>query len=250
MTDENNGREEKSDMSRRKFIRNSGYAVGGLAVGGVLGGVIPWGNEENTNSNKAAKQSTNYNQALMFFSQAEFKTVDAATERIFPKDENGPGAHELGVAYFIDHQMAGSYGFNARDYMEPPFFHGEKEQGYQGRLKRREIFKIALRELQNYSHKKYKKGFTELTDEEQDQVLSDFAEDKVKLSTVSASGFFDLLRSVTLEGAYSDPLYGGNRDMDAWRMRNYPGNQMKYTKIIEDEFKEIKPRSLRDHMTK
>ncbi len=246
MADDENKHEE-TDMSRRKFLRNSGYAVGGLAVGGVLGGVIPWGTDDD-DKNKSAKKSQNYNQALMFFTQAEFKTVDAATERIFPKDEEGPGAHDLGVAFFIDHQLAGSYGFNARDYMQPPFFHGEKEQGYQGRLKRREIFKIALRELQNYSHQKFKKGFTELSEEQQDKILKDFQEDNVKLTTISASGFFDLLRSLTLEGLYSDPLYGGNRDMDGWRMRNYPGNQMNYTNIIEDEFKDIEPKSLHDHM--
>lgn len=247
MAKDENNQEEQTDISRRNFLKNSGYAVGGLAVGGVLGGVIPWGTDDKDN-NKAAKKSRNYNEALMFFTQAEFKTVDAATERIFPKDEEGPGAHDIGVAFFIDHQLAGSYGFNARDYMQPPFFHGEKEQGYQGRLKRREIFKIALREMQNYSHQKFKKGFTELTEEQQDKVLQDFQKDKVKLTTISASGFFDLLRSLTLEGLYSDPLYGGNRDMEGWKMRNYPGNQMNYTKIIEDEFKDIEPKSLHDHM--
>lgn len=245
MTDEQ--QENSKNLSRRKFLRNSGVAIGGLAVGGVLGSVIPWETEDK-DQQQAAKNTKNYNQALMNFSQAEFQTVEAAVERIFPKDDNGPGAKELGVAYFIDHQLAGSYGFNARDYMEPPFFHGEKVQGYQGRLKRREIFRIALREMQNYSHQKYKKGFTDITEDQQDTILKDFEEDKVKLSTISASGFFDLLRSVTLEGTYSDPLYAGNNDMDAWKMRNYPGNQMNYTDIIESDFQEIEPKSLRDHM--
>ncbi|WP_188456777.1 gluconate 2-dehydrogenase subunit 3 family protein [Virgibacillus oceani] len=249
MTEENNEKSGAENLSRRKFIRNSSYAVGGLAVGGVLGSVIPWGTEDQDQQQQAAKQVKNYNNALMYFSQAEFQTVQAAAERIFPEDDNGPGAKELGVGFYIDHQMAGSYGFNARDYMVPPFFHGEKEQGYQGRLKRREIFRIGLREMQNYSHQKFKKGFTEIAEDEQDKVLSDFADDKVNLSTISASGFFDMLRSMTLEGVYSDPLYGGNKDMDAWKMRNYPGDQMNYTEIIaDDNFQEIEPRSLRDHM--
>ncbi|MDY0396197.1 gluconate 2-dehydrogenase subunit 3 family protein [Virgibacillus halophilus] len=185
----------------------------------------------------------------MFFSQDEFKTTEAAVERIFPKDDNGPGAIDLGVAYYIDHQLAGSYGFNSRDYMEPPFYHGEKEQGYQGRLKRREIFRIGLRELQNYAKQKHKKTFRELEAEQQDEVLSDFEKDKAKISTVSASGFFSMLRSVTLEGLYSDPLYGGNINMDGWRMRNYPGDQMNYINIIEKDFQKIEPQSLHDHMS-
>lgn len=247
--DKNKGLSESERLSRRKFIKNSGYAVGGLAVGGVIGSVIPWEkDEQKTTPQTKSKKEKNNTHALMNFSQAEFKVVDAATERIFPKDDNGPGAKELGVAYYIDHQLAGSYGFNARDYMEPPFFHGEKEQGYQGRLKRHEIFKIALRELQNYSQQKYKKDFINLSADEQDTVLKDFAEDNVNVKTVSPSGFFDLLRSMTIEGVYSDPLYSGNVDMDGWRMRNYPGDQMNYTDIIEGDFKEIPPKSLRDHM--
>lgn len=248
MTDDKQNEQSESErLSRRRFIKNSGYAVGGLAVGGVIGSVIPWDTEQQ-NKQTTPEKTKNYNQALMNFSQAEFKIVDAATERIFPKDENGPGAKELGVAYYIDHQLAGSYGLNARDYMDPPFFHGEKVQGYQGRLRRNEIFKIALREMQNYSQKKYKKGFISLTEEEQDAILTDFADDKVNLMTVSPSGFFELLRSMTLEGVYSDPLYSGNIDMDGWKMRNYPGNQMNYTDIIEEDFKDIPPKSLRDHM--
>lgn len=124
MTEDNQqGKAEKENLSRRKFIKNSGIAVSGLAVGGALGSVIPWHKDEGKKgTEKAAKIDKNYNRALMNFTQAEFKVMDAATERIFPKDENGPGASELGVAFYIDHQLAGSYGFNARDYMEPPFF--------------------------------------------------------------------------------------------------------------------------------
>src|SRR5690606_19393893 len=91
-----------------------------------------------------------FTEALMFFTQEQFLITQAATERIFPADENGPGAKDLGVAFFIDHQLAGDWGFNARDYMQPPFYVGEKTQGYQGRLRRREIFEIGLREIQNY----------------------------------------------------------------------------------------------------
>ena len=250
LTEDNHlDKEEKERLSRRKFIKNSGIAVGGLAVGGALGSVIPWKKETgNQGIEKGAKGEKNYNQALMNFTQAEFKVIDAATERIFPKDDKAPGASDLGVAFYIDHQLAGSYGFNARDYMEAPFFHGEEVQGYQGRMKRREIFKIGIRELQNYSHEKFDKGFTELEADQQDEILKDFAEDNMNLSTVSASGFFNLLRSATLEGLYSDPLYGGNVDMDGWKMRNYPGNQMSYKDIIEKDFQEIEPTSLQDHM--
>lgn len=241
--------EEKNEsLSRRRFLKSSGIAIGGLAVGGALGSLIPFKDKTNEANVKNAKKTENYNLALMYFTQEQFRMVEAATERIFPADDNGPGAKDLGVAFFIDHQLSGDWGFNSREYMQPPFFKGEKVQGYQGRIRRREIFDIGLREIQNHSIAKYKKGFIELNEEEQDDILTDFAEDKVNLTTISASGFFKMLRSSTLEGAYSDPLYSGNRNMEGWKMRNYPGSQMAYTDVIDKEFTVIPPVSLKDHL--
>ncbi|GAA4715868.1 gluconate 2-dehydrogenase subunit 3 family protein [Brevibacillus fulvus] len=243
---------DSSTISRRKFLANSGYAIGGLVVGGVLGSLLGREPKQQTPApNQSAPQQTpDFNQALMFFTQEQFKVVDAATERIFPKDDNGPGARDLGVAFFIDHQLAGEYGFNARDYMQPPFFPGEKVQGYQGRLRRREIYEIGLREMQNYSMSKYKKNFYDLAPEEQDAVLTAFEKDEIKLTTTSASGFFKMLVTNTLEGVYADPLYGGNKNMSGWNLKKYPGNQMSYANIIEKEgLPQIKPASLRDHLS-
>lgn len=237
-------KENPESISRRKFIRNTGYTVGGLAVGGLIGSILPLGTAKKNKEEKAK----NFNQALMYFTPEQFRVIDAATERIFPKDDHGPGAKELGVAFFIDHQLAGDWGFNGRDYMQAPFFQGEKVQGYQGRLKRRDIFDIAIREIQNHSQAVYKKDFTQLKGKEQDVILSDFEGDKVNITTISPSGFFQMLRSVTLEGAYSDPLYGGNKNMDGWKMKNYPGSQMAYSDIIDKKFKKVKPQSLQNHM--
>ncbi|MDQ0114812.1 gluconate 2-dehydrogenase subunit 3 family protein [Paenibacillus harenae] len=238
--------------SRRRFLVNSGYALGGLVVGGALGTLIKPKTTEQTAPNKTngeqAATPKNYNQALMFFTQEQFQIAESAMERIFPEDDTGPGATSLGVAFFLDHQLAGEWGFNSRDYMSPPFFAGEKEQGYQGRLKRREIFEIGLRELENYSQQQYQSRFVKLTPEQQDEVLKAFESDTVKLTTISAGSFFKMLRSSTLEGAYSDPLYGGNANMSGWKMRNYPGSQMSYLDAIDKDFTKIEPSSLQDHL--
>ncbi|MGE5701061.1 MAG: gluconate 2-dehydrogenase subunit 3 family protein [Clostridia bacterium] len=240
---------EDSTLSRRKFLQNAGYAVGGLIVGGIAGSFFPSSAPQKTPPPAPATEPTSYTQALMFFTQEQFKIVEAATERIFPQDELGPGAKALGVAYFIDHQLAGDWGFNARDYMQAPFFKGEKVQGYQGRLKRRELFDIGLREMQNYSNATYKKNFPDLTPEEQDAVLKVFEDGKINLSTISETGFFNLLRASTMEGVYADPLYGGNKNMDGWKLKSFPGNQMAYTQVIEqDAFTKIEPKSLKDHL--
>jgi gluconate 2-dehydrogenase gamma chain len=250
-------RQETKDNSRRKFLKSTGYTLGTLALGGALSSLIGCASNEGDDpapsgepgkGEEEAAQPRNYNRALMFLTQEQFRVVESATERIFPEDENGPGAKALGVAFFIDHQLAGEWGFNGRDYMGAPFYVGEKEQGYQGRLKRREIFEIGIKEMNNYSMAQYKKSYPELAAEEQDEVLRAFESDAVKLTTISASSFFKMLRTCTLEGAYSDPLYGGNLDMNGWKMRGYPGNQMSYTATIDKEYTKMDPISLQDHM--
>lgn len=78
-----------------------------------------------------------------------------------------------------------------------------------------------------------------------DEILTAFQKGEVKLNGVTSSFFFTLLRSATLEGAYSDPIYGGNNNMDGWKMKNFPGHQAAYINVIEsDKFQKIKPQSL------
>ncbi|XID94769.1 gluconate 2-dehydrogenase subunit 3 family protein [Paenibacillaceae bacterium WGS1546] len=259
-----NEQSRPKDESRRKFLKYSGTALGGVVVGGVIGGIIG----VNANKEKAegpnppaspgdaeapgpssAPPDRDYNRALMFFNQEQFRTAEAAAERIYPRDEAGPGAAELGAAYFIDHEMAGAYGFNAREYMSPPFYKAEATQGYQLTYRRRELMALGLDALNQYSVGRHERKFAELSPEEQDAVLTAFEKDEVDLQGVPASTFFSLLRNMTIEGVYADPLYGGNRNMEGWRMRNYPGNQMSYYNEIEkEEFVVIEPLSLHDHL--
>lgn len=149
--------------SRRSFLKNSGLTVGGLIVGGAVGTLI--GKETNeTTTTEDPKQTpspqgtgnANANAALMFFTPNQFDITNAAVERIYPADDNGPGAEELLVAYFIDHQLASGWGTNAKEYMSGPFYPGEETQGYQSSLNRQEIFTIGLETIEKHSAEKYK----------------------------------------------------------------------------------------------
>ena len=50
----------------------------------------------------------------------------------------------------------------------------------------------------------------------------------MKLDGVDGQAFFELLLGNTREGFFADPIYGGNRDMCAWRMIGYPGARYDY----------------------
>jgi len=236
--------------SRRSFLKNSGLTVGGLIVGGAVGTLIGRESDgttttENPKQAPAEQGTGNANAALMFFTPNQFDITNAAVERIFPTDDNGPGAKELLVAYFIDHQLASGWGLNAKEYMSGPFYPGEDTQGYQSPLTRQELFTAGLEALDKHSIEKYEKTFIELTSEEQDAVLTDFQDGNAEMKGVSSTYFFNLLRSTTIEGVYADPLYGGNANMAGWEMKKYPGHQMSYFNMIEqDKFEEIAPKSL------
>ena len=171
--------------SRRKFLKNSGLTVGGLIVGGALGSLLG-DNEAPKTEVQSEPQKTfdNPNVALMYFTPEQYRITEAATERIFPKDHNGPGAKELLVAYYIDHQLAGGWGTGTKEYTSGPFYPGESTQGYQGRLNRQQIFDIGLKAIQDHSVKTYENPFEKLSEEEQDAILTEFAEGKVELKGI------------------------------------------------------------------
>ncbi|TQR30945.1 hypothetical protein DMB92_06900 [Campylobacter sp. MIT 99-7217] len=196
--------------------------------------------------------STNASRARIFFNnQDQFNIIAEACERIYPKDELGAGAKELGVAFFIDNELAGNYGSGAKDYRMPPFIQGAKNQGYQYPITRAELFKLGVNALNEEAKMRYKKGFLEISDTQKDEVLKAFEADRTKFSfggMVKASDFFAELRSMTLAGVYADPIYGGNANMQAWKMKKFPGAQMSYTAQVlnEDKFEIIDPVSLSD----
>lgn len=252
MANNDNNQVNKKGTTRRDFLKNSGLTVGGVVLGGALGSLFG-DNSQPTNSKTAPAApalTANPAEALMFFTPEQYQLTQAAAERIYPKDENGPGAMELNAAIYIDHQLAGSWGINAKEYMSGPFYEAEETQGSQIRILRKDLFLLGLKALDSYSSNKFKAAFKDLEPEQQDQVLTDFSEDTAPdISTVRPSIFFSLLRTLTIEGVYADPLYGGNKNMEGWAMRKYPGTRMSFTKEIQNEdFVKLEPESLTNHM--
>lgn len=244
--------EKGKNFSRRDFLKTSGIATGALIGGGIIGGLIGANTNKQDNatdpsgSSGGTKESSSSIRGLTFFkSMADFEILSQATERIFPEDDLGPGAIGLAVPYFIDGQLAGSYGENSKEYMQAPFAEGEPTQGYQSRLKRNEIFMQGIQAMQKEADSRFKAKFVDLEGEQMDEILTAFQENEIKMRGVESQLFFRLLRLATLEGAYADPIYGGNENMDAWRMKGFPGHQAAYIQDIESEdFVEIKPKSL------
>ncbi len=151
---------------------------------------------------------------LRFFTAAEAKVVEAATARIFPTDETGPGAREAGAVVYIDRQLAGPYGKDKYRYTKGPWLETVPEHGNQSKASPRDIYRQGIPTLGL--------DFDTLSTLDQD----------TRLQAIETSSFFEMLRTHTLEGTLCDPLHGGNKDMIGWQLIGYPGPLMTYRDSI------------------
>ncbi len=207
-------------MRRREFLTLSAASIGGVLVYSL--------DREVFRLSAHADQPIRI--PLRFFSRAEALIVAAATSRIFPSDEAGPGAREAGVAVYIDRQLAGPWGRDRYRYTQGPFEeNAPAEFGYQGEATPQQIYRRGLKEL---------KGFDRLEPTEQDQ----------RLSRIETTLFFSILRQNTIEGMFCDPMHGGNIDMVGWQLIGFPGPRMSNYDDVDKHFGEAfqpKPVSLR-----
>lgn len=276
MTNDKKSELDAKGLSRRNFLKNSGLVAGGLVGGSLFGGLLTnqstKGSKDGAGTQVAKEISF---EARTFFSRNEdFDLLSAACERIYPENKNGMGAIELGVPYFIDRQCASDWGRNANDYMHGPFPSISKtdvyEEGkgknndkvtsstvvklpagtanYQTKMTRGIFFLEGLSAMEKTSQDKFDERFIKLEPAQQDEILQMFENGEVKFSGVDSADFFSLLRQTTIEGVYADPVYGGNRNMEAWKMKEYPGPIMSFLdQIQEKEFIVMEPRSLRNY---
>jgi gluconate 2-dehydrogenase gamma chain len=197
-----------NQMPRRQFLVISAAVVGGVFLCGLDG-----------SAQRVSPEDRIIHIPLHFFNPAEAATVMAATSRIFPADESGPGAKETGVVVYIDRHLAGPYGADRHRYTQPPFESGVPELGYQGQATPADIYREGLKGLA---------GFHLLPPAEQDQALTQ----------IESSLFFSLLRQHTIEGMFGDPVHGGNVDMLGWQLLGFPGARMSNYEDVDKHFGE------------
>ena len=137
---------------------------------------------------------------LLALNPREARTVDAVFERMFPADQNLPGAREIGVAAYLDRALAGAYAEHLGTY------------------------RIGLSLLDLASASRFGCDFVSAAESEQDTIIADLETGQIaKWSLPDQRAFFALLRAHLQEGLFSDPAYGGNRDKLGWKVLGHPG---------------------------
>jgi gluconate 2-dehydrogenase gamma chain len=205
------------ELSRRAMFK---------AAGAVGAAILPAARV--TGAKAAVAPAVTY----LFLNSTEAAFIEAAVARLIPADDQWPGAAEAGVPNYIDKQLAGAWGAGERLYRGGPWQPGTPSQGYQLPFVPAELFRTALdaidKELSRAST-----PFARMTGDEQDAYLHALEVGGKDLGGVPGDVFFAHLWNCTVEGFFSDPVYGGNRDMVAWRMIGFPGAYASYYDVVD-----------------
>jgi hypothetical protein len=135
----------------------------------------------------------------LYFDEHEFTLLDALTEHIIPRDAHSPGAHDAGVASFIDRTVAHA------------FLPEEKES-----------WKKGLAEMNRLSMESYNRPFLKAGKTEQVDLLEKLAKAESHPKT-DGERFFDQLKGATIFGYYTTDI-GIHKDIE------YKGN------VIQEQF--------------
>ncbi len=186
---------------------------------------------------------------LLTLTSTEHAFIVAAVDLMIPADELSPSGSQCGVATFIDRQLAGAYGAGARLYRDGPFTKAKPELGYQLALAPREFFRAGIAAANQWSRQTYGKDFDRLAAADRETALKAMEAGKADFAGFDSRMFFDALLQIAMEGFFADPIYGGNRDMAAWKMVGYPGLPATYREDIKKYFGkkyDKAPRSIAD----
>ena len=169
------------------------------------------------------------------FDADEHAVVAAACDRLIPPLDGHPGGAALGCADYIDGLLGAFTVDPPRVWAGGPFSgrHGGGA-GFEPFLSLSRVETLAWRTRIEGSQGRPEREFNGPVRGWQDEYREgiaalgvDFpslppAEQDARLDAVPA--FKALLYEHACEGAYSDPVYGGNRDAQGWRAVHYPGD--------------------------
>jgi gluconate 2-dehydrogenase gamma chain len=268
-------------LSRRRLVAGSGVALATTGIA-TIGAATTFALQATPEAAPAAQTPPEVPQEVdrpaAFFNIHEATTVDAIVSRILPGTADDPGAHEAGVVFYIDRTLGGTnLGYALKTYTQGPFPVVSEQPvsveaassrdiydyvtvapeqisryGYQSVLSPQEVYRRGLEFVDGYAQSQFQMNFADLAADQQDQILTDMEANKATgFEGPGAKAFFTQLRNDTIEGMFSDPMYGGNRDMVGWKLIGYPGAQRFYTPDdIKNPNLQRDPQSLAELMAK
>jgi gluconate 2-dehydrogenase gamma chain len=231
-------------IPRRNFLLGAGTAV---AAG--LAPLAPAQDAKSAEPTPPAANASPEPEPLLTLTATEAAFLSAVADTMIPADELSPSGTDCGVVTYIDRQLAGAYGAGAKMYRNGPFRRGKPEQGYQLALTPRQYFAIGIAAANEWVRKTYGKEFDRLAPPDRAAALSAMEHGKAQFENFSATALFRRLHRLVMEGFFSDPMYGGNRDKVSWTMLGFPGLPATYADKVDAYFNKryvAPPKSIAD----
>jgi gluconate 2-dehydrogenase gamma chain len=209
-----------ANVDRRDFLKSA--VVGGAAAAGTATIAAPEiaQAQQPAAAAPAAPQAAGYE----FLNLDEAAFVEALVDHMVPADEFTPKGTDLGIAVYIDRALAGGWGKGDRLYMQGPWKRGAPSQGYQLPLTPAQLYRAGIEATNVHCQKTWGKPFDRLDSAQREEVLIGLSSAKINFdSGLPVPVFWSTLYQTVIEGMYSDPIYGGNRNKAGWRMIGFPG---------------------------
>ena len=201
-------------FGRRDFLK--GAVTGAAAATATIG--LP----QSVQAKEDAAPATAQGYAFLNLDEAAF--VEALVDHMVPADELSPKGTDIGINIYIDRTLAGAWGKGDRLYMQGPWKLGVPSQGYQLPLTPAQLYRAGIEATNAHCQKTYGKPFDRLDEPQREEVLVGLSGGKVSFDNgLPARVFWTALYQTVMEGMFSDPIYGGNRDKAGWRMIGFPG---------------------------
>jgi gluconate 2-dehydrogenase gamma chain len=202
-------------VARREFLKVA--AAGSAAAAGVAPQMAAA--QQPAPSAPAAAPTPVYG----FLNLDEQAFVEALVDHMVPADDLTPKGTALGINIYIDRALGGAWGRGDRLYMQGPWKPGVPSQGYQLPLMPAQLYRAGIEATNAHCVKTYHTPFDKLSSAQREEVLVALSTGKLDFGALPSHTFWTAVYQTVMEGMFSDPIHGGNRDKAGWRMIGFPG---------------------------
>jgi gluconate 2-dehydrogenase gamma chain len=235
MTFMKDDRDETAPSARRSFLTSAGATLGlvGAAAGPVSALAQAQSAPAPASAAPAVPAPAPAAAGYQSLSLEESAATEALVEHMWPADQFGPSGVDIGVATYIDRQLAGAFGSGDRLYSQGPFRAGKPQHGYQLPLTPEAWFKTGIAALNAWCSRSHGKSFDRLATADREAALQEVVGGKANAPGFDLAAWFnELFYPLFTQGAFADPIYGGNRGKAAWKMIGFPGLPAVYNRDI------------------
>lgn len=211
-----------SGFGRRDFLKTA--VVGGVAAA-TTGSVATESAQAQTQTGGVQNTaSVSDSSGYSFLNREEAAFVEALVDHMVPEDQWSPKGTDIGINIYIDRALAGAWGKGDRLYRQGPWREGVPAQGYQLPLTPAELYRAGLSKTNAHCKATYGNTFDHLQPAQREEILNALSSRAIDMgSEAMAREFWTVLYQTVMEGMFSDPMYGGNRNKAGWRLIGFPG---------------------------